>query len=173
MWYGFHRFSSTLICLVEPIFAFEMKRPLSHRLFSALLALLVLSASVGLTVQRHTCRESGQTTAAVVFSTPKHRCPAPKSTKSVGHQHSTQAKLKSACCDFQAHFHKLDAPSPELAWVKLLTPPFVADWLPNASWPTLPSAPVVAHAAAWYASDSSPPPRAGRELLTFIQVLVV
>jgi hypothetical protein len=151
-----------------------MKRPLSHRLFSALLALLVLSASVGLTVQRHTCRESGQTTTAVVFSTPKHRCPAPaRPTKALEHQHSTHARLKGACCDFQAHFHKLDVPAPELAWVKLLVPPFVADWLPTTPWPTLPAAPLVARAAAWHASDSSPPPRAGRELLTFIRMLVV
>ncbi|WBO85268.1 hypothetical protein [Hymenobacter yonginensis] len=149
-----------------------MQRPLSHRLFSALLALLVLTASVGMAVLQHTCRQSGYRTTAVVFSTPKHRCPAPEPTQEATH-HSTKAQLTSACCDFQAHLHKLDVPAPELAWAKLLPPPLAADWFPATAWPTLPPAPLVARAAAWHASDSSPPPRAGRQLLTFIQVLVV
>ncbi|MBD2715423.1 hypothetical protein KBK19_10285 [Microvirga sp. STR05] len=145
-------------------------RPVSHRLFSLLLALLVLASSVGLTVLRHTCRESGHTSADVIFSTPKHGCPTPK--PAAEHAHSSQ--IKGACCDFSAHLHKLEVPAPELTWAKLLPPPLLAPvWLPATSWPTLPPAPLVAQAAAWHAADSSPPPRAGRVLLTFISVLVV
>lgn len=148
-----------------------MKRPLSHRLFSVMLALQVLAASVGLTVLQHTCRQSGHRTTSVVFSTPQHRCPAPQPTAPTQHH---AAKFKGACCDFHAHQHKLDAPSPELAWSKLLPTPFVADWLPAPAWPALvPPAPAVAAADAWHATDSSPPPRAGRALLAFIHVLVV
>ncbi|MBC8083940.1 MAG: hypothetical protein H7Z21_12075, partial [Hymenobacter sp.] len=89
-----------------------MKRPLSHRLLSTLLALLVLTASVGMTVQRHVCRQSGSRTASVVFTTPRHRCPAPEPTANT-RAHSGQKQLKAACCDFSAHLHKLDAPTPE------------------------------------------------------------
>lgn len=149
-----------------------MQHPLPHRLLSALLALLVLTASVGMAVLQHTCHLSGYRTTAVVFSTPQHRCPAPEPTPETTH-HSTKAQLSSACCDFQAHLHKLDAPAPELTWAKLLPPLLVADWLPATAWPMLLPAPLVARATAWHASDSSPPPRAGRQLLAFIQVLVV
>ncbi|MBC6698122.1 hypothetical protein [Hymenobacter sp. BT190] len=149
-----------------------MTRPLSHRLFSALLALLVLTASVGMAVLQHTCRQSGYHSTAVVFSTPEHRCPAAE-TKPEALLQPTKAQLKSTCCDFQAHLHKLDVPAPELTWVKLLPLPAIADWLPTTAWPTLFPAPLVAHAAVWHASDSSPPTRAGRQLLAFIQVLVV
>ncbi|MBO0360618.1 hypothetical protein J0X19_21840 [Hymenobacter sp. BT186] len=149
-----------------------MKRPLSHRLFSVWLALLVLTASVGMTVQQHVCRESGSRTASVVFTTPQHRCPAPKPA-SEQHTPSRHAKLKGACCEFSAHLHKLDAPTPELTWAKLLPTPFVAVCEPTFSWPTLPPVLLIAQAEAWHAADSSPPLRAGRTLLTFIGVLVI
>lgn len=149
-----------------------MKRPLFHRLFSVWLALLVLTASVGMTVQQHVCRESGSRTTSVVFTTPQHRCPAPKPA-SGQHTHSKQAKLKAACCEFSAHLHKLDAPTPELTWAKLLPAPFVAVCEPTFSWTAFPPALLVAQAEAWHAADSSPPLRAGRTLLTFIGVLVV
>ncbi|QDA59096.1 HYC_CC_PP family protein [Hymenobacter jejuensis] len=151
-----------------------MKRPLSHRLFSAMLALLVLASSVGLTVLQHTCRESGRSTASVVFSTPHHRCPSPMSVASAGHTSAPhKAQLKGACCDFSTHFHKLDSSSPQLAWVKSLVPDWVAVPLPATCWPALPPAAVVAQATRWYAADSSPPPRAGRLLLAFVCTLVV
>ena len=146
-----------------------MKRPISHRFFSAL---LVLTASVGMTVQQHTCRESGSRTASVVFTTPQHRCPAPK-PESGHHNHSGQAKIKAACCDFSAHLHKVDAPTPELAWAKLLPAPFIAPAWPAPAWPALPPALLIAEAEAWHAADSSPPLRAGRILLLFIGVLVI
>lgn len=147
-----------------------VKRPLVHRLFSGFLALLVLTASVGLTVLRHTCSQSGYTSTAVIFSTPHHGCP---SAAKAPVRHSASAHLKGACCDFKAHFHKLDAPSSALGWVKSLVPEFVAAWLPTSVWPTVPTAPQLAQAAAWHASDSSPPPRAGRVLLAFVCTLVV
>lgn len=134
-----------------------------------LLALLVLASSVGLTVLRHTCRESGNTTANIVFSTPQHGCPPSK--PAAAHSHSSQ--LKESCCDFSAHLHKLEVPSPELTWTKLLPSPLLApEWLPVVDWPVLMPAPLVVQAAGWHAADSSPP-RAGRVLLAFISVLVV
>ncbi|WP_324671606.1 hypothetical protein [Hymenobacter sp. GOD-10R] len=147
-----------------------MKRPLTHRLFSGFLALLVLTASVGLTVLRHTCTQSGHTSTAVIFSTPHHGCP---SVKPAPEPHSASAHLKGTCCDFKANFHKLDASSSDVSWVKSLVPEFVAAWLPMHGWPTAPTAPQVAQAVTWHASDSSPPPRAGRALLTFVCTLVV
>ncbi|WP_375436622.1 hypothetical protein [uncultured Hymenobacter sp.] len=149
-----------------------MKRPLSHRLFSTLLALLVLAASVGMTVQQHTCHLSGSRTASIIFSTPQHRCLAPKPA-SERHAHSSQAQLKVACCDFSAHLHKLDAPTSGIVWAKLLPSPFVAPWWPTPTWPALPPALLITQADAWHAADSSPPLRAGRVLLSFIGMLVV
>jgi len=149
-----------------------VKRSISHRLFSAWLALLVLTASVGMTVQQHVCRESGSRTTSVVFSTPQHRCPAPKPA-SEQHTHSRQTQLKAACCEFSAHLHKLDAPTPEITWAKLLPTPLLATWWPAFTWPTLPPTLLVAQADAWHAADNSPPLRAGRILLAFIGVLVV
>ncbi|HEX8425674.1 HYC_CC_PP family protein [Hymenobacter sp.] len=149
-----------------------MKRPFFHRLFSALLALLVLTASVGMTVQQHVCHLSGNRTTSVVFTTPQHRCPAPKSeTKHYGP--AGQAQLKAGCCDFSAHLHKLDALTPEMVWAKLLPSPFVATGWPALTWPSLPPTLLVAQADAWHAADSSPPLRAGRVLLSFIGVLVI
>lgn len=149
-----------------------MKRPISHRLFSLLLALLVLTASVGMTVQQHTCQQSGSRTASIIFSTPQHRCPAPKVTAG-RHAHSSQAKLKAACCDFSAHLHKLDAPTAGIVWAKLLPSPFLAPCWSTPTWPALPSTLLIKQADAWHAADSSPPLRAGRVLLSFIGVLVI
>ena len=145
-----------------------MKRSALHRLLSAFLALLVLTSSVGLTVQRHTCRQSGHTTAGVIFSTPRHGCPPPQPGA-----HQARAALKSACCDFSAHLHKLDAAAADVVGGKLLPAPFVA-LLPAPGWQR--GAPVPARSAAaarWHAADSPPPPRSGRALLAFVCTLVV
>lgn len=149
-----------------------MKRPISHRFFSALLALLVLTASVGMTVQQHTCHLSGNRTASVVFTTPQHRCPAPE--LSAAHQApSGQAHFKAACCEFSAHLHKLNIPTAESTWAKLLPSPLLVAWWPTPTWPVLPPTLLVAQAEAWHAADGSPPLRAGRQLLSFIGVLVI
>ncbi|UPL50107.1 HYC_CC_PP family protein [Hymenobacter sublimis] len=147
-----------------------MKRPLLHRLFSTWLALLVLTTSVGLTVQQHTCRQSGSRTASVIFSPAQHTCPAPKPATQ---QHAAKARLSKSCCEFGAHFHKLDTPSAELAWVKVLPPALAPAWPAATVWPAAPTAPLCQVAARWHATDSSPPPRAGRTLLTFVGVLIV
>ncbi|WP_460612518.1 HYC_CC_PP family protein [Hymenobacter seoulensis] len=146
-----------------------MKRPLLHRLFSFWLALLVLTSSVGLTVQQHVCRQSGKHTATVIFSPAEHGCPA-----SVATDHATNnAQIKKACCEFGAHFHKLDTPSAKLSWVKAPVPVLAPLTDATTSWPTLPPVPLLVAAARWYASDTSPPPLAGRDLLTFVGVLIV
>lgn len=155
---------------IAPLRIFALvKRPLIHRLFSGFLALLVLTASVGLTVLRHTCRQSGHTSTAVIFQAPHHRCAntGPVEVPAAG------AHVKSACCDFDAHFHKLDTSSPALAWLKSLVPDLAASWLPTTAWPTLPLAAQHTPAMRWYAADSSPPARAGRALLTFVCTLVI
>jgi hypothetical protein len=149
-----------------------MKRPLTHRIFSAWLALLVLTASVGLTVQQHTCRVSGTHTAAVIFAPAHHGCPAPAVEKAGSHA-TSKAQVKSACCEFGAHFHKLDAPSPELTWAKTLVPGFIPAWLAAPEWPSVPAAPLLNGASLWHAGDTSPPLRAGRTLLTFVCTLIV
>jgi len=152
-----------------------MKRPLSHRLFSALLSLLVLTSSVGLTVQQHTCRMSGKTQRAVVL-TPRHAC-APKDVAAEAgckkqHLNKEQATVKKACCAFSAEHHKVDASS-HFDFAKVKVPALIAV-LPAAVWHPQPTVAVVAEPQlVLHGSDSSPPPRAGRELLAFVCTLVV
>ncbi|MCA8829324.1 HYC_CC_PP family protein [Hymenobacter pini] len=148
-----------------------MKRPLLHRLFSFWLALLVLTSSVGLTVQQHTCRQSGRHTAAVVFSPARHGCPPPQAAQHASHQ-TGKAQFTKACCEFGAHFHKLDVPSAHLAWVKAPLPTLLPQWPTSPVWLVVEVTPALAP-QGWHASDSSPPLRAGRQLLTFVGVLVV
>ncbi|WP_426490898.1 hypothetical protein [Hymenobacter sp. 102] len=148
-----------------------MKRPLLHRLFSFWLALLILTSSVGLTVQQHTCRQSGRHTAAVIFSPIRHGCPPPRAIQHNSHQ-TSKAQLPKSCCEFGAHFHKLDAPSAELCWLTYPLPTVLPQWPASPVWPIVAAAPVGAP-QGWHASDSSPPLRAGRQLLTFVGVLVV
>ncbi|UYZ64829.1 hypothetical protein [Hymenobacter weizhouensis] len=151
-----------------------MKRPLLHRLFSAWLALLVLTASVGLTVQQHTCRVSGRHTASIVFAPHEHGCPPAQAAASHATAAAGKTQVAGACCEFGAHFHKLDAPSAELHWVKAPVPVLAPVWLDHTAWPQAPEPlRLLSGAARWHAADSSPPPRAGRALLTFVGVLIV
>ncbi|MBT9393875.1 hypothetical protein KLP40_11940 [Hymenobacter sp. NST-14] len=147
-----------------------MKRPFRHRFFSALLALLVLTASVGLTVQQHTCRQSGHHSAAIIFRPAHHGCPPAGRTPGV-HQ-AAAPQLTKSCCEFGAHFHKLDAPAAQLSWVKAPAPALLPLW-PSAPAPALRANATAEPAARWFAADSSPPPLGGRALLTFVGVLVV
>ncbi|MGY2133192.1 hypothetical protein ACW9KT_13255 [Hymenobacter sp. HD11105] len=148
-----------------------MKRPLTHRFFSGLLALLVLTASVGLTVQRRTCHMSGRSTSAFTFTPATDACePVP----TVSACCADLLQLREACCDLSTDFHKLNAPAPALLGGKFLPAPAINAWLPTTVWPPFPAAPLLAQAAVrWYASDASPPPRAGRVLLTFGCTLVI
>ncbi|RTQ45429.1 hypothetical protein EJV47_25160 [Hymenobacter gummosus] len=150
------------------------KRSLLLRLTSLWLALLVLTASVGLTVQQHTCSMSGKTQRAVVL-TPRHAC-APAALAKVGcRKPATAAKatIKDGCCEFSAHHHKVDT-THDFALSKVPVPALVAVLPAPAVW-ALPTATVAvaAERQIWYAADASPPSLGGRTLLTFACTLVV
>jgi hypothetical protein len=164
-----------------------MPRPLPyrHRLVSALLALLVLATSVGLTAERHRCRISGRST--VVLSLPglaRHDDEAPagpaKPGRPCGTQRSVSAKRRAAgCCDISHLHHKLSAQSAEAGPAKWLPEPPVhlpPAVLPEPVWAgSVTPAPLAAGVAVGTAANSSPPgvPRAGRVLLTRHCMLVV
>ena len=139
-----------------------------RRFVSLLLAVLVLTASVGLTVQRLTCRMNGHTVVSLMVAA----VPAPRGCTGPG----TAAQLKSDdhCCDFSSHSHKLSAPAHELAAKVLVPVPIFAAWVPALTWHTTTAATVLGTSSPrWYAADSSPPPLGGRGLLTFVCTLVV
>ena len=164
-----------------------MPRPLPsrHRLLSALLALLVLATSVGLTAERHRCRISGRST--VVLSLPglaSHDDEAPagstKPGRPCGNQRSASAKRRAdGCCDISHLHHKLNAQSQADAPAKWLpSPPHLLPpaLLPAPVWLGFDlAAPLAASVAVGTAANSSPPgaPRAGRVLLTRHCTLVV
>ncbi|MDB5268785.1 MAG: hypothetical protein JWP58_1825 [Hymenobacter sp.] len=142
---------------------------LSRRLVSVLLAVLVLITSVGLTVQRLTCRMSGQSTVAVSVAgrTELRGC--------LGELAPATPKAADGCCDFSKHEHKLNSPVHELA-AKILVPvPAMSIIVPPLSWPAS-SVAAVSRAATgprWFAADASPPPLGGRALLAFACTLEV
>ncbi|UYZ60911.1 hypothetical protein [Hymenobacter latericus] len=147
------------------------KRSLLLRLTSLWLALLVLTSSVGLTVQQHTCFASGQTQRAVVL-TPHHVC-APKAAVADAPPACNKpapvakASVKDGCCDFSAHHHKVDTAASSGPLLKVVAPALLAV-LPQPVWaPQATAAAAVAPQLTWHASDSSPPLRAGRALLAF------
>ena len=140
-----------------------------RRLVSLLLAILVLITSVGLTVQRLTCRMSGRSTVAVsVASRAELRgC--------LGELAPATSKAADGCCDLSKHEHKLSSPAHELA-AKILVPvPAMVAVMPLLDWP-VPQAAAAAEAATgprWFAADTSPPPLGGRALLAFACTLEV
>lgn len=155
--------------------------PYRHRLLSALLALLVLATSVGLTVERHRCRISGRST--VVLSLPglaSHRDETTAGPAKPGRPCGIAAKRRAdGCCDISHLHHKLNAQSQADGPAKWLpSPPHVLPpaLLPAPVWPgrTL-VAPLAASVAVGTAANSSPPgaPRAGRVLLARHCTLVV
>ncbi|MFD1469429.1 hypothetical protein ACFQ48_14455 [Hymenobacter caeli] len=140
---------------------------LVRRIVSLWLAALVLTASVGLTVARHTCRFSGRSRASLALLGP-----APRGCYGA----TTPPRVKDGCCDFSTHLHKLTAPADAHAISKVLVPgPLMAAWLPGAAWPLAPQrrARVAAAGPRWFAADASPPPRGGRALLRWAGKLVV
>ncbi|TGE14638.1 HYC_CC_PP family protein [Hymenobacter elongatus] len=143
-----------------------MKPTRIHRLFSAFLALLILTSSVGLTVQSHSCTISGRSTASIIFSAAQHQCPSVSEGAVPGAPGA--ARLQKACCEFGAHFHKLEAAARHSDPTKLLLPQVSPVWYLAAYELIFPAAPSTSSSAAWHASDASPPPRAGRVLLTFV-----
>lgn len=140
---------------------------LARRIVSLWLAALVLTASVGLTVERHTCRFSGRSRASLaLLGQGPQSCYGPVAPP----------RVKDSCCDFSRHLHKLTAPAHEQAFGKVLVPgPLLAAWLPGAAWPLAPRrlAQVGAAGPRWFAADASPPPRGGRALLRWVGKLVV
>ncbi len=133
-----------------------------------MLAVLVLTASVGLTVQRLTCRMSGRSTVAVsVAGRAELRGCA-------GELAPTNPTAKDNCCDFTKQLHKLSVPAHEQATKVLVPTPLLAVEAEAINWPdvaavALPSA----GGPRWFSADSSPPPLGGRELLAFVCTLVV
>lgn len=147
-----------------------MKRPLLHRLFSVWLALLVLTSSVGVAVQQHVCRQSGQRSTAIAFRPAHHGCPPARVAD--GKHQAAGATLAQACCEFGAHFHKLDAAAAQLAGVTVPAPALLPVW-PAAPFPAAQAVAFRTAAPRWHASDSSPPPLGGRALLRRVGILVV
>lgn len=142
---------------------------LFRRLVSLLLAVLVLTASVGLTVQRLTCRMSGRSSVSLaVAGQPAPRgCIAPPAT--------TRLRANGHCCDFSSHLHKLSIPGQELAAEVLVPLPWLTVGVSATGWRGVAAAQLLPETVSprWFAADSSPPPRAGRGLLMFVCTLVV
>ncbi len=145
-----------------------VRHPLFRRLVSLVLAVLVLTTSVGLTVQRLTCRMSGSTTVAVSVTgrAELRGC--------MGELAPTTPTAKDNCCDFSQHLHKLSLPVHELAAKGLVPAQLLAVATPDLAWPMVAvAATVTGSGPRWFAADSSPPPRGGRGLLAFACTLVV
>lgn len=141
-----------------------------RRSVSFALAMLVLITSVGFTVQRMTCRMSGQSLVAVAVAV-AGQADLRGCAEALAPVTPT---VKDNCCDFSKQLHKLSIPTHELA-AKILVPAPLLAILPSAlTWPAT-AGPVVvaANSPRWFAADSSPPPLGGRELLALACTLVV
>lgn len=154
-----------------------MPRPVPHRLLSALLALLVLATSVGLTAERHRCRISGRSSVTLSLPGLAHSDAADLTPGKTGRP--CGKRRTSGCCDVSHSQHKLNAQSATAGTAKWLPdapqllPPAL---LPIPVWASLPVAdPLAVSVALGMAANSSPPgaPRAGRVLLTLVCTLVV
>jgi hypothetical protein len=136
---------------------------------SLLLAVLVLITSVGLTVQRLTCRMSGQSTVAVSVGgrAELRGC--------MGKLAPATPKAADGCCDFSKQEHKLNSAAHELAAKVLVPVPTMVAVVPPLAWPTFTTSAVslAATGPRWFAADASPPSLGGRALLTFACTLEV
>lgn len=143
---------------------------LFRRFVSFLLAMLVLTASVGLSVQRQTCRMSGRSQVDVSVL---GKVASPAGCE--GMVVPAAPIADDNCCDFSSHLHKLTTPAQELA-AKVLVPAPLLAVLPagNVTWP-LHSAEAAPEARVprWFAADTSPPNPGGRVLLALVCKLVV
>jgi len=141
-----------------------------RRFVSLLLAALVLTASVGLTVQRQTCRMSGRSLVAVSVAS------APARWAGCGGRPVAAGPLvKKGCCDFQSHLHKLSAPAHDAAAGNVLLPaPLPAAWLlPVANFRAARFSPRALKTGLWWLARAPAPPLGGREFLVFACTLVV
>ena len=145
-----------------------MPHSLFRRFVGLLLAALVLTASVGLTVQRYTCRVSGRSNVAVSLTgqLPVRGCePQAASAKFVS---------EDKCCDTSSLLHKLSVPAATEFAAKLLPAPALAVWLSAPNWPVASLGwPEAANGQRWFAASSSPPPLGGRTLLSMVCSLAV
>ena len=152
-------------------FAFAMPRySWFRRLVSLLLAVLVLTASVGIKVQRYTCRVSGRSEVSILVpgqATALRGC--------IEQQATTKPIAKDNCCDLISHLHQLATPAHEVVAKALSNNQLPVIWQPAATtWrPAIPKTTVEKCGPRWFAADSSPPPRGGRRLLSFVCALVV
>jgi hypothetical protein len=147
-------------------------------LLSALLALLVLATSVGLTAERHRCRISGRSTVAL--SLPGLASHSDDGSTGPAKPGRPCGKRRAdGCCDVSHLHHKLSAQSAAGGIAKWLPEPpahLPPALLPEPVWAGLPAlSPLAASVAVGTAANSSPPgvPRAGRVLLTRHCTLVV
>lgn len=149
--------------------------PLPHRLLSLTLALLVLAASVGLPVQRRTCRLSGRSTARIAWHVAPHG-PLEGGAESGPAAKRMPARLAGSCYAYYFQLHQLSVPAHEAA--PTLKLPAAPHWLalPAATLShSLPPLCLVKRAAlAVGMGPAAPPSRpGGRRLLARIGVLLV
>lgn len=162
-------FSMSRLGNQPPTFAFLMRPyPLPHRLLSLTLALLVLVASVGLPVQRRTCRLSGRRTVHLGWYT--------LNGTARGTTKAPTARLAGSCYAYSFQLHQLPTGSPTTATAKLLPAgPGLLALLPVGQLR-------FASGPRWAATaptsrgpgEPAPPPRpGGRRLLVRIGLLLV
>lgn len=158
-----------------------MPRPLPYhrRLLSALLALLVLATSVGLTAERHRCRISGRSTVALSLPGLASHDNDDNAASPAKPGRPCGKRRADGCCDVSHLHHKLSAQSADAGLAKWLPEPpahLPLALLPEPVWAGVVAlAPLAASVAVGTAANSSPPgvPRAGRVLLTRHCTLVV
>ena len=147
--------------------------PLSHRFLSLALALLVLVASIGLPVQRRTCRVSGRSTAHIAWSLVN---PASVLRGSSSQPQQIQHRLESSCYAYSLHLHQLSAPAYASVATKLLPAPPVWLALPAAAHfptPARQNLTAVAFRSSGLTSKAPPPRPGGRTLLVQVGQWVV
>ncbi|AMR27292.1 hypothetical protein A0257_09395 [Hymenobacter psoromatis] len=149
--------------------------PTPHRLLSALLALLVLATSVGLTAERHRCRISGRSTVALSLP----GLAQPQSDAPTKRGQACGKRRADGCCDVSHSQHKLNAQSADAGlakWLPAASPALPPALLPIPLWTgKLVAAPLAVGVAVGTAANSSPPgaARAGRVLLARHCTLIV
>ena len=79
-------------------------RPLARKMLTLLMAVLVLVTSTGFGVAEHSCAFKGKSKYLIFENTSCQSCPTSKVSRS---SENTQIK-KSACCDTQLKYEKVD-----------------------------------------------------------------
>ena len=142
---------------------------LPRRFLSLLLALLVLAASVGITVRKQTCLLSGcsQVALSVVAAPASSLCRGTATPLAITDQGDD-------CCDFSLQLHKVSTPALKLAAKVLLPAAWPAAGAPVPAWPLAKAAvPTELVDPRRVATASLLPPLGGRELLRWACTMVV